>query len=57
MRARVAMADSSILSEAATTEADAIVVVFIVNSLFGFLFLPLHSARDRPGPLARCTGV
>jgi len=57
VRARVAMADSSILSEAATTEADAIVVVFIVNSLFGFLFLPLHSARDRPGPLARCTGV
>ena len=46
MRARVTLADSSILSAAAPTEADAVVLVDIVYVLFG-LPLGFHSLLYR----------
>ena len=46
MRARVALADSSILSAAVPTEADAVVLVDIVYVLFGLL-LGFHSLPYR----------
>ena len=57
MRARVALADSSILSATVPTEADAVVLVDIVYVLFG-LPLGFHSllcgyARSA-GEVARC---